>query len=96
MMLRKFALPAAVALLLAGTVAAPVHAQDAADVEAVVAAVKASKPDFKAFCQTGADNIRKTVSETVTQLASQGKLKGDPRQAGGAAGAKIGQECRGG
>jgi len=72
------------------------YANDAAETDAVVAAVKSKNADFGAFCKTGPDNIRKSVSEATTQLAKEGKIKGNPAAIGGAAGAKIGQQCRGG
>lgn len=70
-------------------------ADDAADADAVVAAVKAKNTDFAAFCKTGPDNIRKAVSEATVQLAKEGKIKGNPQAIGGAAGGKIGAQCRG-
>lgn len=89
----KFASIVAGAFLLAGSMAA--YAQDAAEVDAVVAAVKAKNKDFKALCQGGADAIRKAATESTTELARTGKLKGNPAQVGGAAGQKLGSECRG-
>lgn len=74
------------------------HAQqaDPAEVEAVVASVKAANPDIKAVCQKGPDGIRKTVTDVVMAAASAGKIKSNPMAVGGEAGQKIGRECRGG
>jgi len=74
------------------------HAQqaDPAEVDAVVAAVKAANPDMKAVCQKGPDGIRKTVTDAVMAAASAGKIKSNPMAVGGEAGQKIGRECRGG
>jgi hypothetical protein len=85
----------AVALL----VAAPMHAlaaEDPAEVDAVVAAVKAANSDMRALCQGGPDTIRKAVSAAIMPLVGQGKIKGNPQAVGGEAGQKIGRECRGG
>ena len=71
-------------------------ATDAADIEAVVAAVKKANPDSRALCQQGGDGIRKAVTEAATALAVAGKLVGDPQSAGKDAGQQIGKECRGG
>lgn len=70
-------------------------AQDAAEVDAVVAAIKAANPDQKTLCQGGPDAIRKASGDAVRKLMGEGKIKGNPQQTGGAAGARIGQECRG-
>ncbi|MEY2683523.1 MAG: hypothetical protein RJA09_667 [Pseudomonadota bacterium] len=69
---------------------------DPAEVDAVVAAVKAANPDMKAVCQKGPDGIRKTVTDVVMASASAGKIKSNPMAVGGEAGQKIGRECRGG
>lgn len=74
---------------------APALAQDAAEVDAVVAAIKAANPNLRALCQGGPDAVRKASTEAVMKLMGEGKVKGNPQQVGGAAGAKIGQECRG-
>ena len=63
--------------------------------DAVVTAVKAKNKDFKVLCQGGADAIRKAATESTTALAKAGKLEGNPAQVGGAAGQKLGAECRG-
>lgn len=79
--------------------ALPVTAQrsnDPAEVEAVVAAIKAANPDLKSLCQKGPDGIRKASTEAVTGLMASGKLKGNPQAVGGEAGQKVGRECRGG
>lgn len=75
--------------------ASPVWAQDAAEVDAVVAAVKAANPDRQVLCQSGREGIAKAATAAVTKLAQEGKIKGNPQAVGGAAGGKIGQECRG-
>lgn len=75
---------------------AAIAAEDAAEVDAVVAAVKAANKDFRALCQGGPDGIRKAVSEAIMPLVGQGKIKGNPQAVGGEAGQKIGRECRGG
>ena len=90
-----------IASLLAGAlfVAVPVHAvaaEDPAEVDAVVAAVKAANSDMRALCQGGSDTIRKAVTAAITPLVGQGKIKGNPQAVGGEAGQKIGRECRGG
>jgi hypothetical protein len=77
-------------------VAAPLaQAQDAAEVDAVVAAVKAANPNLRTLCQGGRDAITKAAGEATATLAKEGKIKGNPQQVGGAAGGKIGQDCRG-
>jgi hypothetical protein len=81
------------ALMLAGSVCA--YAQDAAEVGAVVAAVKAKNADIKKLCQGGPDAVRGAVGEATTELAKAGKIKGDPKAVGAAAGQAIGKECRG-
>lgn len=91
MMKRAFVVAGSLALL-----ATAAYAQDAGEVGAVVAAVKAKNPDFKKFCQGGADAVRAAVSEATTELAKAGKIKGDPKAVGGAAGQQVGKECRGG
>ncbi len=73
-----------------------VAAEDPAEVDAVVAAVKAANSDMRALCQGGPDGIRKAVSAAVMPLVGQGKIKGNPQAVGGEAGQKIGRECRGG
>lgn len=76
--------------------AAPLaQAQDAAEVDAVVAAVKSANPNLRQLCQGGPDAIRKASTDAVMKLMGEGKIKGNPQQVGGAAGGKIGQECRG-
>ena len=76
--------------------AAPLaQAQDAAEVDAVVAAVKTANPNLRQLCQGGPDAIRKASTDAVMKLMGEGKIKGNPQQVGGAAGGKIGQECRG-
>lgn len=70
-------------------------AEDAAEVDAVVAAVKAANPDFKSLCQKGPDGIRKASTEAVMSLVAAGKVKGNPQALGAEAGPKIGRECRG-
>lgn len=85
-----------VALAAALVFAAPLSfAQDAAEVDAVVAAIKAANPDQKALCQSGPDAIRKAAGDAVRKLMGEGRIKGNPQQTGAAAGARIGQECRG-
>lgn len=69
---------------------------DPAEVDAVVAAVKAANPDMKAVCQKGPDAVRKAVSDAVMASVSAGKVKGNPMAVGGEAGQKVGRECRGG
>lgn len=70
-------------------------AEDAAEVDAVVATIKSANPDLKALCQKGVDGIRKASSEAVMGLVATGKIKGNPQAVGGEAGKKIGAECRG-
>ncbi len=79
---------------LALLVAMPAKAQEESDVNTIVDAVK-SRADFRSLCQSGTDAVRKAVTETTTQLATAGKLKGNPGAAGNAAGPKVGQACRG-
>ena len=87
---KLFAVAAALAF------AAPLaQAQDAAEVDAVVAAVKTANPNLRQLCQGGPDAIRKASTDAVMKLMGEGKIKGNPQQVGGAAGGKIGQECRG-
>ena len=48
-----------------------ISAEDPADIAAVVGAVKAANPDFKALCQKGPDTIRKAVTDAVmAQMAT--------------------------
>jgi hypothetical protein len=72
------------------------NAADPADVDAVVTAVKAANPDLKSLCQKGPDGIRKASTDAVLALMSAGKLRGNPQAAGGTAGQRVGQDCRGG
>lgn len=71
-------------------------AADPAEVDAVVAAVKAKNNDMRSLCQRGRDGIRNAVSEAIMPLVGEGKVKGNPQEVGGEAGQKIGQACRGG
>ncbi len=80
-------------------IALPLLAQPAtspAEVDAVVAAIKAANPDLKALCQKGPDGIRKASTEAVVGLMTSGKVKGNPQAVGGEAGQRVGRECRGG
>ena len=61
----------------------------------MVAAVKSANPNLRQLCQGGPDAIRKASTDAVMKLMGEGKIKGNPQQVGGAAGGKIGQECRG-
>ncbi len=70
-------------------------AEDPADIAAVVAAVKAANPDFKALCQQGPDAIRKATTDAVMAQMAAGKIKGNPQAVGGEAGQAVGRECRG-
>lgn len=90
----KIQILAAAAILVAPLAA--FAAADPAEVEAVVAAVKAGNADMKSLCQSGPTGIRKAVSEAIMPLVGQGKIKGNPQEVGGEAGQKIGQACRGG
>ncbi len=72
-----------------------VHASvDTAEVDAVVAAVKAKNTDIRALCQSGSDGIKKAVTDVVRPLYFDGKIKGDPRTVGTEAGQKIMLSCR--
>jgi len=71
-------------------------AEDPADVAAVVNAVKAANPDFRALCQKGPDNIRKIVTETTVAQVATGNVRGNPQAVGAEAGQRLGRECRGG
>lgn len=71
-------------------------ASDPAEVDAVVASIKAANPDVKALCQKGPDGIRKASTDAVMALMGAGKVKGNPQALGGEAGQRIGRECRGG
>jgi hypothetical protein len=79
---------------LALVTAMPAQAQEESDVNTITDTVKA-RADFRSICQGGADAVRKAVTEATTQLATAGKLKGNPGAAGNAAGPKVGQACRG-
>ncbi|MBT9507911.1 hypothetical protein [Rhodoferax sp.] len=92
-MIRKIAF-LSFSLALAPSFAQP--AADPAEVDAVVASIKASNPDLKSLCQKGPEGIRKASTEAVTSLMSSGKVKGNPQATGGEAGQKVGRECRGG
>jgi hypothetical protein len=69
--------------------------ENTAEVDAVVAGIKAANPDLKALCQKGSDAIRKASLDAVMSLMPSGKIKGNPQAVGGEAGKKIGAECRG-
>ncbi len=87
------------ACLTTALIALPLYAQPAADpaeVEAVVAAVKAANPDMRTLCQKGPDGIRKASTEALMSLMASGKVRGNPQVVGGEAGQKVGRECRGG
>lgn len=71
-------------------------AADPAEVDALVASVKAANPDFKALCQKGPDGIRQAMMPTLMSMLGAGKIKGNPQEVGQDAGMKIGKECRGG
>jgi len=83
-------------IVLASTPLMAQNAADPADVDAIVAAIKAANPDLKSLCQRGPDGIRKASTDAVTGLMSTGKIRGNPQAAGGAAGQRIGQDCRAG
>lgn len=85
-----------VAVVLATSSLYAAAAEDPAEVDIVVAAVKAANPDFQALCQMGSDGIRKTITATLIPLVSEGKVSGNPQAIGGEAGQKIGLQCRGG
>lgn len=91
-MLRKLAHLTALLVVFPMTALA---AEDPAEVNAVVASVKAANPDLKALCQKGPDGIRKAATEAVMSLMTAGKLKGNPQAIGGEAGQAVGRECRG-
>lgn len=91
----KFFISALLATLAVITLPAQAAA-DPADVDAVVAAVKAANPDFKAFCQKGPDGIRQAIMPAMMSLVGSGKIKSNPQEVGQEAGMKIGKECRGG
>ena len=67
---------------------------DTAEVDAVVAAVKAKNTDIHALCKSGPDGVKKAVTEVVRPLYFDGKIKGDPRSVGTEAGQKIMLTCR--
>jgi hypothetical protein len=71
-------------------------ANDSAEIEAVVSAIKSANPDLRALCQKGPDGIRKASADAIMGLMSAGKLKGNPQALGTEAGQLIGRECRGG
>ena len=91
----RFATLLSALVLLAGTSLAQA-AEDPADIDAVVAAIKAANPDMKALCQNGKDAIRKASTEAVMVQMASGKIKGNPQAVGSEAGQKIAEECRGG
>lgn len=67
-----------------------------AEVEAVVAAVKAAHPDLKALCQQGPEGVRIATMAALMPMVGQGQIKGNPQTVGTEAGMKLGQACRGG
>jgi hypothetical protein len=71
-------------------------ANDPAEIEAVVSAIKSANPDLRALCQKGPDGIRKASTDAIMVLMSTGKLKGNPQAVGTDAGQLISRECRGG
>ncbi len=83
-------------VVLAASVSLSALAADPAEVDAVVAAVKANNSNFRTLCQSGPDGIRKAVGEAVVPMVTQGKVTGNPQEVGAEAGQKIGKECRGG
>lgn len=66
---------------------------DVAEVDAVVAAVKAKNSDMQTLCKSGKDGIKKAVTDVVRPLYFDGKIKGDPRAIGTDAGQKIVLAC---
>ena len=84
------ALVAGIAVAVASQAA--IAAQDPAEVNAVVDAVKAANPDLRALCKSG--GVRNAVTEKTRELATAGKLKGDPQAVGAEAGQQIVQQCR--
>jgi hypothetical protein len=85
-----------VAALFATVSRVAIAAADPAEVDAVVAAVKANNSDMRSLCQSGPNGIRKAATEALMALVAEGKIKGNPQEVGGEAGQKIGQQCRGG
>lgn len=67
---------------------------DTAEVDAVVAAVKAKNTDVQALCKSGPDGVKKAVTDVVRPLYFDGKIKGDPKAVGTEAGQKIMLSCR--
>lgn len=89
------ALPVACALAFVVAASGVAHAQAAADVDKVVAGVKAKNPDQKALCASGQPGIQKAVGEVTSELAKSGQIKGDFGAIGQAAGGKIRAGCGG-
>lgn len=88
--------PASKFLLLALLAASSAFAQDGPpyDADGVVAIIKKNQ-DVRAVCMSGPSGIRATVTNTVTDLAQKGQIKGNPQQVGEEAGRKLGDQCRG-
>lgn len=94
-MLKKIVFPLVSVTAFMFASVATAQTADAAEVDAVVAAVKSANPDMKQLCQKGPDGIRKAAVDAVMGLIGQGKIKGNPQATGAEAGGKIGRECRG-
>jgi hypothetical protein len=67
---------------------------DTAEVDAIVAAVKAKNTDMQVLCKSGPDGVKKAVTDVVRPLYFDGKIKGDPKVVGTEAGQKIMLSCR--
>lgn len=91
----KFSISALIATLSVLSLPAQAAA-DPAEVDAVVAAVKAANPDLKSLCQKGPDGMRQAMMPILMNMVGSGKVKSNPQEVGQEAGMKIGKECRGG
>jgi hypothetical protein len=91
-------LSVAMALLVAmtGTVRADAAAFQAlgADSQLIVNKVTGNKPTDTAVCAQGHDGLKSSITDATKSLYFAGSLKGDPREAGTAAGDYLKTLCK--
>jgi hypothetical protein len=85
--------PLCALVLLAACALAPA-AENPAQVRAVVSAVKAGQPDFKALCRKGPKAIHQATTDVVLTLTASGQIMGQPQALSREASAKIIRDCR--
>jgi len=65
-----------------------------ADSQLIVNKVTGDKPSDTAICAQGPDGLREAVTSATKDLYFAGNLKGDPREAGTAAGEYLKAVCK--